>query len=224
MLHEDEKSIDNKIERTQVHAFWVSEKQSQFAYNYLTGLSKLQRGDKVDILRDALITGLLIHHVEPRMINLVKAYQEDLTLAHIVGFIKRIDPSLTEHEQPQSNITQMPLDSALTKKLDDITLLLNAFLTKSGNLQPTTELPNLKPDQLVVMSEDKGDNQELLETSAELGSNSTKTETLQTATGNELTKNSPNFSENEQLSKPEKLQSVKKNPNKVNKRVSNLSA
>ena len=224
MLHEDEKSIDNKIERTQVHAFWVSEKQSQFAYNYLSGLSKLQRGDKVDILRDELITGLLIHHVEPRMINLVKAYQEDLTLAHIVGFIKRIDPSLTEHEQPQNKITQMPSDSALTKKLDDITQLLNAFLTKLGNLQPTTELPNPKPEQLGVMEEDKGDNPDLLKTPAELGSNSTTTGPLQMVTGNELTNNSPNVSANEQLSKSERLQTVKKNPNKVNKRVSNLSA
>lgn len=224
MLHEDEKSNDDKIDRTQVHAFWVSEKQSQFAYNYLTGLSKLQRGEKVDVIRDALITGLLIHHIEPRMINLVKAYQQDLTLAHIVDFINRIDPSLTEHEQPCSKVSQMPLDMTITDKLDGLTQLLEALLTKSDKHQQTSEPLSTKVEQLEVVAKEEKDNQELCETSVELVSKSTGSDTRQLEPSKEQPDNSPNHSTNDEGAKHEGLQTVKKNRNTVNKRISNLSA
>ncbi|ENR9964169.1 hypothetical protein ACEXTD_003159 [Salmonella enterica] len=142
------KKSEKENDRIQISAFWLSERQSPYAYNFLKKNDLTHRGEQLSIIRSAITTGLVLNNLFPELSSFINGLNERLTAADLNRFFndgfKKNDLS---NEQLKEQISLM-LDSKFNDFLSKInnSEILNA--TFSTNSQTNvTEAVRSEPEK-----------------------------------------------------------------------------
>ena len=115
------KKTEKENDRIQISAFWLSERQSPYAYNFLKKSDLTHRGEQLSIIRSAITTGLVLNNLFPELSSFINGLNERLTAADLNRFFNdEFKKSDLSNEQLKEQISLM-LDS----KFNDLILKIN---------------------------------------------------------------------------------------------------
>ncbi|EEG8006943.1 TPA: hypothetical protein ACIVIA_004694, partial [Salmonella enterica subsp. enterica serovar Saintpaul] len=80
------KKSEKENDRIQISAFWLSERQSPYAYNFLKKNALTHRGEQISLIRSAITTGLVLNNLFPELSSFINGLNERLTAADLNRF------------------------------------------------------------------------------------------------------------------------------------------
>ncbi|TDX12072.1 hypothetical protein EDF88_4670 [Buttiauxella sp. BIGb0552] len=132
--------------RTQVHAFWITEKQSKFAHDTMVALNGAHRGEKTQLIRDALIAGLIINSLNPRLMHMINAHADQLTLSQLRDFITGLsgpgnayDPHASQNSDHLVKEIGARFDSSVEKLIQTLKVELATHSVPISKSEITTD-------------------------------------------------------------------------------------
>lgn len=164
------KKSEKENDRIQISAFWLSERQSPYAFNFLKKNASTHRGEQISLIRSAITTGLVLNNLFPDLSSFINGLNERLTSADLNRFFneefkKNEFDNETLSEQISSildlkfkelfsiiNNCELPKTISLTDKQHDVSKASTAKRVKGQqfDLMPTELTGIPKPDALEI--------------------------------------------------------------------------
>ncbi|SUI39821.1 ParR [Salmonella enterica subsp. enterica] len=154
------KKSEKENDRIQISAFWLSERQSPYAYNFLKKNDLTHRGEQLSIIRSAITTGLVLNNLFPELSSFINGLNERLTAADLNRFFN--------DEFKKSDLSNEQLKEQISFMLDS---KFNDFLSKinNGEIHNATFSSNSQIDVSHAVSTETVKDQRLELMTTELG-------------------------------------------------------
>lgn len=118
------KKSEKENDRIQISAFWLSERQSPYAYNFLKKNDLTHRGEQLSLIRSAITTGLVLNNLFPELSSFINGLNERLTAADLNRFFN--------DEFKKNDLSNEQLKEQISLMLDS---KFNDFLSKINNFE-----------------------------------------------------------------------------------------
>lgn len=222
------KKSEKENDRIQISAFWLSERQSPYAYNFLKKNALTHRGEQISLIRSAITTGLVLNNLFPELSSFINGLNERLTAADLNRFFS---DEFKKNEFNTEKLTEQ-ISSVLDSKFNELFLKINNCEFPKATLSTNNQSDASEPLRAEGVKEQRV---ELIPT--ELTGNP-RPETLETFTPIENAKkndsdlntnhgfasDSASQSDNKVLSEHAQIQGVTRKPKKkANANLANLA-
>lgn len=115
------KKSEKENDRIQISAFWLSERQSPYAYNFLKKNALTHRGEQISLIRSAITTGLVLNNLFPELSSFINGLNERLTSADLNRFF---NDEFKKNELNNEKLTEQ-ISSMLDSKFSELLLRIN---------------------------------------------------------------------------------------------------
>ena len=222
------KKTEKENDRIQISAFWLSERQSPYAYNFLKKSDLTHRGEQLSIIRSAITTGLVLNNLFPELSSFINGLNERLTAADLNRFFNdEFNKDKLNNENLKEQISFM-LDS----KFNELFSMINGCdfskatfsTTSQSDVSETLKAERVRDQRLELIPKELTVNPkpETLEILTPIESAKKNGSGLNTSHGSAAV--SASQSENTVLSEHAQIQGVTRKPKKkANANLANLA-